>query len=401
MSIIGKTIAGIMASKEYLLYNKYHEGNLFGITKTARLESLHSNFIAWLLDSRGIHNLRDYPIKQFLIALLIAKDRMNNQNAQFSAEVVNLIEQSRMSPKDALSSKCKREVSFHTGQKKRSIDLVVEVDFGKKILPVIIENKVNSFEHNDQTIDYYQWAEKEYSDKNRYCDAVYVFLTPDYNTSVPKSDKFLLLKYQDLVDFVFEPSLWKNTDSIATRILDEYLKCLSFNTDFSKGENVMALSNDERALLETFYMKNKNFVVALMGMMAEDDDVDPDLKARMNKTVAGRDYSKYEFNGTIYQKNKLVLAVVKKYVDEHQNLTFADLEKVFPKKLQGSLGVIKRLNSLSQKEMLDKRFYVDQADQITLGDGTVVVVCTQWGIENITLFIEHAQKVLKYSIIKQ
>ena len=50
------------------------------------------------------------------------------------------------------------------------------------------------------------------------------------------------------------------------------------------------------------------------------------------------DKTKYEFNGRVYGKNRLVLACIKEYVEDHPRLTFSALEKAFPRKLQGSRG---------------------------------------------------------------
>ena len=54
---------------------------------------------------------------------------------------------------------------------------------------------------------------------------------------------------------------------------------------------------------------------------------------------SNRDKSKYMFEGRVYAKNRLVLAVIKKYVEQN-NPTYEQLSNVFDKSLQGSLGVV-------------------------------------------------------------
>ena len=55
---------------------------------------------------------------------------------------------------------------------------------------------------------------------------------------------------------------------------------------------------------------------------------------------AQRDKTRYMFNGNVYLKNKLVLAVIKDYVSKNQTITCNELKTVFDKSLQGSIGVV-------------------------------------------------------------
>jgi hypothetical protein len=154
----------------------------------------------------------------------------------------------------------------------------------------------------------------------------------------------------------------------------------------------MATSKEEREILESFYQKNKNLMNAIIEMMMDDDDVDPTLKATMSTVVSTRDYSKYEFDGSVYSKNQLVLAVIKKYVSDRNPINFTALETAFPKKLQGSSGVVKKYDDLSDNEKKYRRFFNDTSDIVTLADGTQCAVCTQWGVGNIDAFIEKAKE---------
>lgn len=107
-------------------------------------------------------------------------------------------------------------------------------------------------------------------------------------------------------------------------------------------------------------------------------------KEKLASEIGKRDYSKYSFNGEIYEKNQLVLALVKKYVKDNKIETYDELLKVFPKKLQGSLGVIAKYDDVKNKEYYRKwnRFYYKDEDIIELGDKTQVCVCAQWDVNN-------------------
>ena len=151
----------------------------------------------------------------------------------------------------------------------------------------------------------------------------------------------------------------------------------------------MAISSEERKLLQDFFDKNKNLLCAFAEML---DDEETELKRKFSEAV--RDYTQYEFNGNTFGKGKLVLAVIKQYVAD-KDPTFSDLQKEFPKELQGSLDVVKK--DLDLKGDKRKRYYTNSDDEISLTDGTLIAVCSQWGIKNIGNFIEKAEE-LGYSI---
>lgn len=110
---------------------------------------------------------------------------------------------------------------------------------------------------------------------------------------------------------------------------------------------------------------------------------------------SNRDKTKYMFSGRVYAKNRLVLAIIKKYVQEH-NPTYDELCAVFDKSLQGSLGVVDLYENVIKISDAGKRFFIKEQDIIKLSDAKVAV-CTQWGIFNIVKFITQAQ-ALGYDI---
>jgi hypothetical protein len=123
------------------------------------------------------------------------------------------------------------------------------------------------------------------------------------------------------------------------------------------------------------------------------------VKSELKKPVT-KDFSKYMFDGRTYGKSRLVLAVVKQYVKDHHPTTFEKLELAFPGDIQGSLGVVRLMDSVSDKYKGIggvKRYFVNDDEIIRLESGEKVIVCTQWGT-NIGRFIEHAVDKLDYKI---
>ena len=108
-----------------------------------------------------------------------------------------------------------------------------------------------------------------------------------------------------------------------------------------------------------------------------------------NVPQANRDKTKYMFQGKVYAKNRLVLAIIKSYVLQY-NPTYETLCEVFDKSLQGSLGVVELYEKALSVSDAKKRFFLNEEDKIFLSNATAVV-CTQWGIFNIVKFIKRAQ----------
>ena len=114
-----------------------------------------------------------------------------------------------------------------------------------------------------------------------------------------------------------------------------------------------------------------------------------------------KDASKYGFEGKSFGKGKLVLAAIKHYVESKpkNSLTYSDMESVFNKKCQGSLGVfekIERANEIFAKTER-KRHFLKPEELIKLSDCTVAV-CSQWGVGNIKNFINAFNAVSQQKI---
>ncbi|MCF6190653.1 MAG: hypothetical protein L3J51_09245 [Cocleimonas sp.] len=108
----------------------------------------------------------------------------------------------------------------------------------------------------------------------------------------------------------------------------------------------------------------------------------------------GRDYTKYRFNGDLYGKRGLVLAVVKDYIFKNQKVTYEELNKIFPKKIQGSIGVLNKLKDVKirYKGKNSDRHYTNKEHILHTSDAKIVV-CTQWGIGNFNTFLDRAREI--------
>ncbi len=117
------------------------------------------------------------------------------------------------------------------------------------------------------------------------------------------------------------------------------------------------------------------------------------------KSKSSQDTTKYLFNGRNLGKGQLVLAVIKEHVDRNPEIIREQLQKDFPKKLAKTNGVFKPLEEAEtiHTETRIKRHFINKGQVIKLGDGEMIAVSSQWGINNIDGFIKRA-KELGYEI---
>jgi hypothetical protein len=111
------------------------------------------------------------------------------------------------------------------------------------------------------------------------------------------------------------------------------------------------------------------------------------------KPVPSKDRTKYQFNNNTIGKGRLVLEVIKQHVQNKANISYAELEKDFPKNTQGSLGVFSTHDRAIQIQELwgHRRHFLKPEELIKLADNTTIAVCNQWGVDNIDDFIKVAE----------
>ena len=112
---------------------------------------------------------------------------------------------------------------------------------------------------------------------------------------------------------------------------------------------------------------------------------------------SARDTSKYYFKNEFYGKGRLVLEVIKDFVDRNKAIGYSALLEAFPKELQGTYGAFDVLSSLERNGEgagLERSRYFQKADEvIRIAENLEIVVCSQWGKGNIERFIERAREL--------
>jgi hypothetical protein len=116
---------------------------------------------------------------------------------------------------------------------------------------------------------------------------------------------------------------------------------------------------------------------------------------RREARKSSKDYTRYLFNNQEYNKRRLVLAVVKKWIAENSPETFDELVKVFPQSLhRGNLFVTKaEAEEISQRQNGKQRYFLGEEDIICFSDLSCYAVSNQWNINSVSAFIEHSRKL--------
>ena len=126
----------------------------------------------------------------------------------------------------------------------------------------------------------------------------------------------------------------------------------------------------------------------------EDYQVRVRRKGEEKKTArySGMDYTQYEFKGELYGKGRLVVAVIKDWVESNKPQDIDQLRKVFPQDI-ASNGTFALLNEALARGVKDRtRYFIEESNRIIFNDGTCYVVSNQWGKgKRHTRFVEIAR----------
>lgn len=153
-----------------------------------------------------------------------------------------------------------------------------------------------------------------------------------------------------------------------------------------------------RFYMNVTYDKDNGLVMIIEDKIIRQDSTTP-LKQGDSNNV--RDVTRYSIDGgEPLKKRRFVLAVVKKYVESHPDISYEKLRQRFPDWLSNSplYGVFRPLDDILDKiesqPDLEKRFFLDDDDLIELSDGTIITVYNQWGI-HFPNFLEVAKQLHK------
>ncbi len=115
---------------------------------------------------------------------------------------------------------------------------------------------------------------------------------------------------------------------------------------------------------------------------------------RREAKQSSKDYTRYVFAGSSFNKRKLVLAVIRQWVNDNKPKNIADMLQAFPQEIKsGGLFVTEQ----EAREIYNKqgiyRHFLDFGEILELPDSTRYAVSNQWGKDNIDKFVNQAKKL--------
>jgi len=181
--------------------------NIFNILKIENAEIRHSNFLAWLLNPNGSHNLNDRFLKWFLKEV-------------FSDQKIDWIDEFTV---DGLT--------FHNLQifrEYKNIDLILLTDE----FVIAIENKILSTEHSNQLTRYEEIVKKDFQNKNH----AFIYLTLNGDDPEKEENSCIYVNYS-----------YANIETILSQIVTIYIDILP--------DKAVVYINDYIEVLRRFVMQ--------------------------------------------------------------------------------------------------------------------------------------------------
>lgn len=395
------------------LEKHYHSKSLPEILGASRKELPHSSFLAWLLNDQESHLLNTYPLRKLLELLVTySHEELRIENKEFFDSVIisdfkinNAIIETERSIKNVgrLDIYYECEIKYN------------EETFNLKL---IIENKVSTKEHSDQTTKYYNYYE---SVKQENDIILYVFLTPISSLDLleliePECSckKYIQINYQSIVDFILEPALNKNITNKTKFIISEYLQSLSQPTmnkddDEYKQGLIMALGTDERNLLTKFWDKNQKLILASLYAISSDPEQEKDTRDsasealnNLSKGSKDRSLCSISFDDKIevdkIRKSDIGYSTVK--LIEQKGMLDNRIFEFFRNDKTCNHNLLKTKGEVTETEEKYRRYRVNNKAELNYNDEEYYIA-RNWGIGNVTIFIEKMEKQfsnLKYEI---
>ena len=247
------------------LNSYYNEKTLFSALNVERNENRHSAFIAWWLNPKSEHGLGDLPLKLFL--RLVATKSLGEStfgidgfDGAFYSRVlagnynIALLE-------DIEVEKNVGKICNNNSKDRIDIWTVLELSYEedddviRRIIPVVIENKIYSGEGKKQTLRYF-YAASTYS-KTEGVKQMPMCVLLTVGSKDPSCSQFSNITYQELLTYVIEP-LVSSVAPDSVQFVESLIRNLGRPalTD-DKYYGVLAVSRKEKSMLQKVVENNR------------------------------------------------------------------------------------------------------------------------------------------------
>lgn len=294
------------------LHEKFLTPSFFDIIQKDRSETVHSNFLKWMFDLQGTLGTGGFNIISAL--LRAAHRRAKEQKVSFPDELAEAAYGHTAAI--SLTEEIRREyrcpgINYHKGRDASGqtgiVDLVISgtctAPGGARPFKIIIENKVDSQEHDLQTWKYYTFFERSedaFGQSKVVADGtagtdyiqvesweyngpenelrIYLFLTPESNPADAKCscEHYIRINYQDIMDHCINPMLQSSRlDARSRMYLEEYSRALSLPYINNIGKTIiMCLDPSDARLLKEFWEANQTLITMSLQALAQSSPED-------------------------------------------------------------------------------------------------------------------------------
>lgn len=374
------------------IIRKINQNSILDIYGIARSETHHSKFLAWLFNPNESHNTGELALRKLLnIAVRRGVEQKNQSEVflWFKNTVLTSATHSLTSASNVqVLTESYVEAQGKKGAKGRIDILVSNLALGGELINIIIENKIYSNEHDEQTTTYFEGINQKHpNQKHPNPKNIFLYLTPKSNCEMPKEDgpsctckDFIEINYQDILTEVLA-SILEEPISSATRIaIEDYIHCITSPSIHSKNYNSMATDKETDELLKEFWDTNEELILAAINAFATSGEKKYKGISKAQKAIAefvdNKDYTKYSINGQgAYNKRKLVENVVRLIISKGGDV----------------MGTLKNLDDKCAKSLLRTQVFYnkDKSRAVELEyNGGSIYISNQWGIHNIPSFID-------------
>lgn len=356
------------------VYSYFVKDDMWKILNIQRYEPSHSAFLAWFFNQ----NSGLFSQVKALIYLLIVKENTNllkngwNKTndmksfvdavlvGAFSIKSVSVVPEQqvdklskiRFSDKIDIYIRCDISIDLGSGEEGKSLEIFIEnkIDssenlYGKKVTKSNPSKEEQNYLRHSQTERYYYAFSKEGG--NRQSNSVdyqlFAYLTPHGGGC--KSNNYILITYQDLVDNIFDNYLKRDdVDQNIKELVRAYLHNLG--NPFNK-KGIIAMSEEERNLLSKFFERNRSLFMATLKAkkleLEKSNDVDEKAEAKefeqiqnTLENIAGR-RRYYSINGNgSYKMYQVIEEFIKWRVDKGK--LFKDIKAELDKVIRQLIG---------------------------------------------------------------
>ena len=336
MAVEYKKYLDLTHDTDYIdLYKYYSKETIFDIMGVSRKENPHSSFIRWMLGSGDSYGVGDLPFRKFIETVLLIKDKyyddaananrwmdganIFNPNNDLLKQNEGILEALKYGRYGIQALDIANELVLDNARR-ADIFAMATLNIADRnealYLLVLIENKVRSQEHDNQTEEYVKglaydkasfrkamkklMGERAKLINKDNCLKLFVYLNAATNEEVkqaigktekkekeadilPMSGDYISLTYQNLMDGVIEPLCSLANDEAKGR-LEEYIRCLgqartsSIEDSDSKGSSkttddylIMAISKTEKTKATNLFKHYTELILEIIKDVNTDD----------------------------------------------------------------------------------------------------------------------------------